>query len=81
MCLNVDHFIDFQGTRPYLDVLNKYLEIHATIANEKNVRNCCHAFKKDEMINFRALGVNISSNSLYPVSELILLSAIHDVIN
>ncbi|CAH3025888.1 unnamed protein product [Porites evermanni] len=26
-----------QGRRPYLDILNKYLEIHATIANEKNV--------------------------------------------
>ncbi|CAH3176440.1 unnamed protein product [Porites lobata] len=26
-----------QGRGPYLDTLNKYLEIHATIANEKNI--------------------------------------------
>ena len=29
--------LQFQGRGPYLDTLNKYLEIHATIANEKNV--------------------------------------------
>ena len=34
-CIYVIHF---QGRRPYLDILNKYLEIHATIANERQVR-------------------------------------------
>ncbi|XP_068704283.1 alpha-1,6-mannosylglycoprotein 6-beta-N-acetylglucosaminyltransferase A-like isoform X2 [Montipora foliosa] len=40
------------GRRPYLDILNKYLEIHATIANERQVsKDAIAKFVPDYIIN------------------------------
>lgn len=41
-----------QGRRPYLDVLNKYLEIHGTIAKKKNIsKDAIKKFVPDYIIN------------------------------